>query len=449
MIRTAILLLSIAMVFTACAPVLAEETPLSQGSSGARVRQLQNRLIELGLLKGRADALYGKQTAQAVTRAQQHLKEQGHAIQVDGVAGPDILRLLFDDRAVSGLLDLKTGDKGERVSQLQSRLYDMRLLDSLPDGAYGDQTREAVLKFQQVLVDKQVPDAALTGIADHATRQALWADLKPLGLRLPHTFDDTQPASLLADDLYARAALVVDIATGRVYMDKQSNQRLYPASTTKIMTLLLALEMLKPDAVITIPEEARDVPEDSSITPVTPGEEMTVRDLLYGLMLRSGNDAANAVAVLCDGSVEAFVQRMNQKARDLGMQNTHFVNPHGYHDPQHFTTARDLARLTMFALTMPAFREVITHTEWTMQPTKLRQALPIKVNTDLFDPQSAFHYPGAFGVKSGYTRAAGFCYVGCAEKAGRTLLAVVLNDRTRDQAWTDIGRLFNLGFAVK
>ena len=108
-----------------------------------------------------------------------------------------------------------------------------------------------------------------------------------------------------------------------------------------------------------------------------------------------------------------------------------------------------MALLALSALHQPAFREVIERNTWTMQPTEKRGELLIRVNTDLFDPLSRFYYPGAFGIKSGYTRASGFCYVGCAQRDGRTLLAVVMGGRTRDQAWTDMGRLFDLGFSIK
>ena len=224
---------------------------------------------------------------------------------------------------------------------------------------------------------------------------------------------------------------------------------MYPASTTKIMTLLLALEKLPPERLVKVPQEAAEVPKDSSLTPVMPGEEMPALDLFYGLMLRSGNDAANALAVLSSGSVAAFVQEMNGRAAQLGMRDSHFMNPHGYHDREHYSSAADMALLARYALGRPGFLEIISRQEHVMQKTARRGATMIRVNTDLFQPASPFYYEGAFGVKSGYTRAAGFCYVGCAKREGRTLLAVVMNCRTRDQAWTDMGRLFNLGFAVK
>jgi len=441
-------LMILLMVFL---PILAEQVayaPLREGDQGQAVKAMQQRLRELKLLTGKADGIYGPQTALAVRALQEHLAANGQQIDITGAADEHTQRLLYDDLAVSRLLDLKLGDRGSRVSDLQAKLYDLRLLDTLPDGAFGQQTQRAVRAFQQVLVRAGVPGAADNGVADHVTRQALAGDMKGLPMRVPQTFNDTHPEALTPDDLYAKAALVMDMQSGEIILNKQADQRMYPASTTKIMTLLLALDALQPDQVVTIPQAAKEVPKDSSLTPVTPGEQMPARDLFYGLMLRSGNDAANALAVLCAGSVDSFVARMNEKAAALGMTATHFTNPHGYHDEQHYTTARDLARLTLAALQNAAFRDIITHPSYTMQKTRLRDALLIEVNTDLFNPLSPYYYAGAFGVKSGYTRAAGFCYVGCAQRDGRTLLAVVLNDRTRNQGWTDMGRLFNMGFAL-
>ena len=438
------------VVLLLCLPALAQQpayAPLQEGDRGQAVKAMQQRLIVLKLLSGKADGIYGAQTAQAVRAVQEHLAANGHRVPVTGAADEQTQRLLFDDLAVSRLLDLKTGDRGSRVSELQAKLYDLRLLDTLPDGAFGQQTQRAVRAFQQVLVKAGVPGAMETGVADHVTRQALAGDMKGLPMRVPQTFDDARPDALTPDDLYAKAALVMDMQSGEIFLNKQADRRLYPASTTKIMTLLLALDQLKPEQMVTIPQAAGEVPKDSSLTPVTPGETMPARDLFYGLMLRSGNDAANALAVLCAGTVDGFVAQMNQKAAELGMTGTHFTNPHGYHNEQHYTTARDLARLTMAALQNAAFREVITQNVYTMQPTKLRQALMIEVNTDLFNPLSPHYYAGAFGVKSGYTRAAGFCYVGCAQREGKMLLAVVLGGRTRNQGWTDMARPFNLGFA--
>lgn len=442
-------LLPLLLALCLALPALAGEQPatLAQGSRGEEVSALQKRLIELRLLDGKADGLYGPKTAEAVKRFQLHLSENGYRIAADGAAGPETLRLIYDDEAAGSLLDLKAGDQGARVSALQAALYDLRLLDELPDGVYGPATARAVRAFQEALVASGVEGARLSGEADALTRKSLFGDMKGLGLRVPQTFDDTRPEALTADDLYAKSALLIDAGTGRDLLAKEAETRRYPASTTKIMTLLLALEGMDLKQTVTIPAQARQIPPDSSQVPVFEGEQMPLADLLYGLMIRSGNDAANAVAVLHSGSLEAFAERMNERAKQLGMAGTHFVNPHGYQAAGHYTTAADLARLTLEALKNEDFRAIAGSREYTMKSTALRAALPIRLSTELLDPSSPFYYPGAFGVKSGYTRAAGFCYVGCAEKDGRLLLAVIMNARTRNQAWTDMRRLFELGFA--
>ena len=441
--------LLILCLLAACIPARAAQpfTELSIGSRGDAVKALQQRLIALKLLSGKADGLYGQQTRQAVLSFQQHLLKNGYQVTADGRAGEDTQRLLYDDEAAGELLNLKTGDQGPRVSDLQSVLYDLRLLDDAPDGAYGRKTEQAIRDFQGILMKSGIAGALQTGIADPVTRKYLSGDMKGLNIRVPHNFDDEKPETLTADDLYAKSAILINMNDGTLLLQKEGNARVYPASTTKIMTLLLALESMDPERMVTIPRQARDIPSDSSQVPVFYGEQMPLRDLLYGLMLKSGNDAANAIAVLHSGSIEKFAQRMNEKAGELGMAGSHFVNPHGYHDKEHYTTPADMARLAIAAMKNETFREIISHTEYTMQKTSLRKELPIKVNTELLDPASPFYYREAFGIKSGYTRAAGFCYVGCAQKDGKLLLAIVMNDRTRDQAWTDMGRMFQMGFA--
>ena len=213
------------------------------------------------------------------------------------------------------------------------------------------------------------------------------------------------------------------------------------------MTLLLALERGGLDQEITIPACAADVPKDSSLVPVYEGEQMPFLDLLYGLIIRSGNDAANAVAELCAGSVDAFVARMNARAYELGMTGTHFVNPHGYHDPDHYTTARDLATLTRQGLTDPTFCQIVTCLRYALPATSKRGELVIENAYEIFKPDSPFYIEGAAGVKSGYTSRAGFCYVGAAQRNGQTLIAVILDAPTRNRAWTDLKRLFAYGFA--
>ena len=424
-------------------PAAALGATLKNGSTGEKVVQLQEWLIELELLTGKADGIYGAQTASAVETAQWLLQSAGYSITPDGVAGEQTLSLLFDEAAEAALRTLRKGSRGERVKALQNRLIDLGLLTGAADGAFGSRTEKAVLAFQQQMQLDQ-PD----GIVSPALFKLMESDVSAAFPHAPIYFDESEPLSLTTDVLYAPSCILIDAPSGEALLERSADERMYPASTTKILTLLLALEYGKLDETVTIPKSAANIPADSSLVPVYPGEKMTMRDLLYGLMIRSGNDAANAVGELCAGSVEAFVQEMNALAAELGMQNSHFVNPHGYHDENHYTTARDLAIAARKGLTDPVFCEIVTCMNYTLPATTKREPLALQNIWELFDPASEYYIPGAAGVKSGYTSAAGFCYVGAAQRDGRTLIAVVLGEPTRSRAWIDLRRLFEYGFAL-
>lgn len=427
---------------------LAEEAGLAQGSTGEPVVQMQKRLMTLGLLGGEADGIYGAQTAAAVREAQRLLQAAGYELEPTGAADAKTLALLYDESAAPALGTLRRGSKGARVTQLQNRLIDLKLLSTMADGDYGSRTEAAVLAFQQQLSRAGVKDVLQDGVASPVVQQWLQQDVSDYGFRAPIYFDDTQPLALTADALYAPACILIDAPSGEVLFEHNADTRMYPASTTKIMSLIVALENGQLDASVTVPASAADVPADSSLVPVTPGEEMRMIDLLYGLMIRSGNDAANAVAELCAGSIDDFVIRMNQRAQQLGMTGTHFTNPHGYHDENHYSTARDLAVLTRLGLTDPVFCQIATCLSYTLPATQKRDALVLQNSYEIFNPASTSYIPGAAGVKSGYTSLAGFCYVGAAQREGRTLIAVILGVPGRDRGWQDLSRLFEYGFAL-
>ncbi|NLG24080.1 MAG: D-alanyl-D-alanine carboxypeptidase [Clostridiales bacterium] len=265
-------------------------------------------------------------------------------------------------------------------------------------------------------------------------------------------YDSLRPESLTAGHLYATSAILIDGDTGRVLFEKDADRKRSPASTTKIMTLMLGLEALgdRLDDYITIPDEAGAVPKDSSVVPVKPGEKMTARDLLYGFMMMSGNDGANAVAVLSAGSLEAFIDRMNERAAQLGMTNTHFANAHGYTDEEHYSSARDLATLTREAMKDETFRRIVGTGSYTMEATARRGGLTVE-NTNLFGTgKTRYRYQFGTGVKTGNTDDAGYCLVGSAtDDRGVNLISVVLNaTATNSEArWIDTTRLMNYGFA--
>lgn len=252
-----------------------------------------------------------------------------------------------------------------------------------------------------------------------------------------------------APKLTAQAAILIDADSGKTLFEKNADARKYPASTTKIMTCLLAVEAGNLNRKVTVPDSAGKAPADSTRMPVYPGEQMPFSDLLYGLMMKSGNDAANAVATLTSGSVSAFVEKMNARAKALDMENTHFVNAHGYPDADHYTTARDMARLTRAALRNADFSAIVRTRSHTLSATSLREKTTIQNGYAILDSSSEYHYPYAFGVKTGYSSASGQCFVGAAKKGGRTLISVVLKSGwNRPEKWIDTKALFEYGFEI-
>ncbi|QXM06068.1 D-alanyl-D-alanine carboxypeptidase family protein [Crassaminicella indica] len=216
----------------------------------------------------------------------------------------------------------------------------------------------------------------------------------------------------------ASSAIVMDVKTGRVLYKKNMNKKMPMASTTKIMTALLGLERCSLDQKVKIPKNAVGV-EGSSIY-LKYDETLKMKDLVYGLMLRSGNDAAVAIATHVSGSVEKFVQLMNERAKKLGANNTNFVNPHGLHHKDHYTTAYDLALITREALMNPNFKEIVKTKLWVAE----REGYKYFYNKN----KTLSQFEGGDGVKTGYTKVAGRCLVTSATRNGVQLICVVLND---------------------
>lgn len=236
------------------------------------------------------------------------------------------------------------------------------------------------------------------------------------------------PAQALS--LSAASACLLDCDSGRVLYAQNADTPGLIASTTKIMTALIVAEQCNPDARVKIPEEATGI-EGSSMY-LTPGEILTVRDLLYGLMLHSGNDAAVALAIFCAGDVGAFVDMMNQRAAQLGLRQTEFANPNGLDDEHNRSTARDMALLASFALENELFREIVSTKTYT-------NGLRTMTNHN----KMLWRYDGAIGVKTGYTRAAGRILVSAAERDGRQLVAVTMN---APDDWNDHEKMLSYGF---
>ncbi len=247
----------------------------------------------------------------------------------------------------------------------------------------------------------------------------------------------TAPPGDLLPAVTARSAVVMEAATGKVLYSRNMDERRYPASTTKIMTLIVALEQGSLDDMVSVSDNASRT-EGSTIW-LEPGEKMRMLDLLYGMMLVSGNDATVAVAEHVAGSVDAFARRMTAKAHEIGAVNTSFVNSSGLPDDRHYTTAHDLALIAAYGYKNPMFEQIVS--------TKERQIPWAKndYNRDLRNEnRMLWLYEGGNGVKTGYTDAAGRCLVSAAKRDGIQLVAVVLDSQ---YMWNDSIALLNYGFS--
>lgn len=264
----------------------------------------------------------------------------------------------------------------------------------------------------------------------------------------------TLSAPVYADTptIQAKSAILVDQKTGRILFEKNADEKCYPASTTKIMTALLAIEQLNPADIAVASQTAVDVDRDGSNMGILAGEKLTIEQLLYGLMVHSANDAANVLAEEVSGSIEAFVAEMNSRAAALGMTGTNFANPHGYHDDNHYTTARDLYRLAGVAMQNELFAKIVATPTYEIPPTeKYEEIRYLSNNNSLINPMKGrkYLYSAATGIKTGHTSKAGNCLVSSAEKDGSSFICVVLNAPNTDgvnYSFADTITLFNYGF---
>lgn len=238
-----------------------------------------------------------------------------------------------------------------------------------------------------------------------------------------------------APGISAQAGVVLEAGTGKVLGAKNAHIRLPMASTTKIMTAILALENTDMDETVTVSKEAFGTEGSSMYLEL--GEKLSMRDLVYGLMLVSGNDAAVAIAVHIDGSVEAFAGRMNRKAAELGLANTHFVTPNGLHDKEHYTSAYDLAVIAAYAMKNKEFCKIVSSREFTTQTGN-------KTRTFYNRNKTLREYEGGNGVKTGYTSDAGKCLVFSAFRDNMQLVGTVLKS---GNTYKDAFSLLDHGFS--
>lgn len=278
--------------------------------------------------------------------------------------------------------------------------------------------------------------------------------------------DTDEESSSDIPTIQAEGAILIDEVTGKVLYAKNKDKHFYPASTTKILTALLAIENGDLDDIVIVSQEANLVQRDGTIAGLDLNEEIDVEKLIYGLMLPSGNDAAYTLAVYVarkvtgnpdmpiDEAIEYFCDMMNERAKAAGAKDSHFSNPHGYHKDDHFTTPYDMAMIAREAMKYEFLQEVVSTPMYTMEdwngvdkddPTKKEIRYWRNTNLLINKNNKKYYYPYATGIKTGYTSSAGQCLVSSATKDNLNLIAVVFQS-TKDCKWTDSVELFEYGF---
>ena len=238
-----------------------------------------------------------------------------------------------------------------------------------------------------------------------------------------------------AIELSAKGACAIEVQTGEIVCEKNSNTKMSMASTTKIMTAIVAIENSSLNKSFKIPKEAVGI-EGSSIY-LAEGEELTNEELLYALLLESANDASVALAISCAGSVDSFVQMMNQKAKELGLISTSFSNPHGLDDENHYTTPYELTKIAQYAMNNPVFRKIASTYKKTIPLGDNGTRVLINHNKLLKT------YVGTIGIKTGFTKKSGRCLVSCAQRDGVEIVCVTLN---APDDWNDHKTILDYGF---
>jgi serine-type D-Ala-D-Ala carboxypeptidase (penicillin-binding protein 5/6) len=242
----------------------------------------------------------------------------------------------------------------------------------------------------------------------------------------------------------ADSAVLIDAATGTVLYSKNMNAAYPPASTTKVMTALLTLENTKLDDIVTVSKKVPFV--DGSKIGIAEGEQIIIRDLLYGLILMSGNDCAEALAEHISGSLESFAEMMTAKAKELGCENTNFVNPSGLYDANHKTSAKDLALIMREAIKHPEYKEIASTFAYKIPPTnKHTEGIYLGNENKLINKNSSYYYQSAEAGKTGYTTQSLFSYVASASKNGQRLIVALVHSKSKTY-YDESKKLFEYGF---
>ena len=257
----------------------------------------------------------------------------------------------------------------------------------------------------------------------------------------------------------SKSAILVEVSTGRILYEKRSTEKMWPASTTKIMTAILVIENCNLADMVTVTESAiAGIPSGYVTCDLQIGEEISVKDLLNALMIKSANDAAYVLAEYVAGSVDSFSDMMNQKAKELGCTGTHFVNPNGVHNERHYSTAYDLALIARYCMKNDKFRSLANMMECSLPRTEFWQDEQVEENGErifkntnkLLLSDNKYYYPYAIGIKTGFTTPAKNCLISASNKNGFETIAVVLHAEATEEGesarYLDTINLFEYGY---
>lgn len=267
----------------------------------------------------------------------------------------------------------------------------------------------------------------------------------------------TLPKAFIDKNTYSPYAVLYDVDNDEILYSKGADKKCYPASLTKLMTALVALEYTKPDDVFTLGTELYMISPGSSRAYLTVGTKLTMEHLLQALLLPSGNDAAYAIAAQVGrviennpdldryAAVSVFLKKMNEKAKELGCKKTHFENPDGYHDNNHYTTAKDMLYIAREAIKNDTIKTIVSTSQVTVRFLS-GQSATWQNSNKLLLADNTYTYEGAFGLKTGTTDEAGKCLAACATRDGHTSIAIVMGAEAENGRWDDARGLLDLSF---
>ncbi len=284
-----------------------------------------------------------------------------------------------------------------------------------------------------------------SGIFYKLSPQTVYTDVTPAVLS-PVNAEETNFT------IYSSGAVLLDSSTGKMLYGKNENKKLYPASTTKILTAILAIENCSLTDKLTASSTAiTAIPSGYSNAAIQPGETLTAQELLDLFLIHSANEVGYIFAEHISGNIENFATLMNKKATELGCKNTHFTNPSGLHDTNHYSTAYDMALIARYCMKNETFRNIVSKTSCTIEATDKYQERYFKNTNDLINPSSKYYYEYAIGIKTGFTSQAKNCLISASKKDGLELIAVALGAEATEDGksgrYMDSINLFNYGFS--